>query len=221
MSSLRDSSRIVIAGASSLLGTELKSLLEESRFAGWDLSLVDEETAAGRLTEAAGEAAVIQAIDEDTFARARLVFFAGSRSFTLANLPAALHSGAKVLDLSGMPADREASCPWFPQLPGKALYFSPNGKMYTVLSAQAVSAALLSLALKNVGLRRLFVTHFRPVSETGQMGIDELEGQTSQLLSFQPIGSPVFGTQTAFTLLNRFGPASQNDLMAEVEGIRS
>ena len=30
----RDSNRIVIAGASSLLGAELKSLLEESRFAG-------------------------------------------------------------------------------------------------------------------------------------------------------------------------------------------
>jgi hypothetical protein len=31
----RDSSRIVIAGASSLLGAELKSLLEEGRFAAW------------------------------------------------------------------------------------------------------------------------------------------------------------------------------------------
>ena len=51
MSAPRDSQRIVIAGASSLLGAELKSLLEESRFAGWDLSLVDEETAVGTLTE--------------------------------------------------------------------------------------------------------------------------------------------------------------------------
>jgi len=43
----RESNRIVIAGASSLLGVELKSLLEESKFAGWDLRLVDEELAAG------------------------------------------------------------------------------------------------------------------------------------------------------------------------------
>jgi len=45
------------AGASSLLGVELKSLLEESKFAGWDLRLVDEELAAGVLTEAGGEPA--------------------------------------------------------------------------------------------------------------------------------------------------------------------
>jgi len=45
----RDPNRIVIAGASSLLGAELKSLLEESRFAGWDLRLVDEESGSGNV----------------------------------------------------------------------------------------------------------------------------------------------------------------------------
>jgi hypothetical protein len=47
MSPDRNSQRIVIAGASSLLGSELKTLLEESRFAGWDLRLVDEKTRPG------------------------------------------------------------------------------------------------------------------------------------------------------------------------------
>jgi len=44
---------LVIAGASSLLGAELKSLLEGSRFAASDFRLLDEELAAGTLTEAA------------------------------------------------------------------------------------------------------------------------------------------------------------------------
>ena len=73
--------RIVIAGASSLLGGELKSLLEESRFAGWDLRLVDEDEAAGTLTEAGGEAALIQRLDEDAFRGARYAFLTGSRTF--------------------------------------------------------------------------------------------------------------------------------------------
>ena len=77
----RNSQRIVIAGASSLLGGELKSLLEESRFAGWDLRLVDEERAAGLLTEAAGEPAVIQRVEEDTFRGARFAFLTGSSAF--------------------------------------------------------------------------------------------------------------------------------------------
>ncbi len=89
----RDSRRIVIAGASSLLGAELKSLLEESRFAASDFRLLDEELAAGILTEAGGEAAVIQPVEEDSFDRARFVFFAGSPDFTLANLELARRSG--------------------------------------------------------------------------------------------------------------------------------
>src|SRR5260370_32554301 len=97
----RDSNRIVIAGASSLLGAELKSLLEESRFAGWDLRLVDEEVSAGTLTVAGGEPAVIQPGEEGSFYRARLILFAGSPEFSRANLKTATQTGAKVLDPSG------------------------------------------------------------------------------------------------------------------------
>src|SRR5713226_516081 len=97
----RDSHRIVIAGASSLLGAELKSLLEESRFAAWDFRLLDEEVAAGTLTEAGGEPAVIQPVEEGSFDRARFVFFTGSGEFTKRNLAAAKHAGAEVADFTG------------------------------------------------------------------------------------------------------------------------
>jgi len=46
----RDAKRIVIAGASSLLGAEVRALLEESRFAGANIRLLDEPFAAGLLT---------------------------------------------------------------------------------------------------------------------------------------------------------------------------
>src|SRR5579864_86264 len=112
MARARDS--LVIAGASSLLGAELKSLLEESRFAGWDFSLLDEEIAAGTLTEAAGEPAVIQPVEEGSFSRAKLVFFTGSEAFAQRNLPAARESGATVIDLSGAALNIEGAQAWFP-----------------------------------------------------------------------------------------------------------
>jgi aspartate-semialdehyde dehydrogenase len=62
---------------------------------------------------------------------------------------------------------------------------------------------------------------FRPVSESGRPGIEELETQTSQLLSFQTLGSPVFGTQAAFSLLPRFAPESKQDLPREAAEIRA
>src|SRR5207245_9692041 len=112
----RDSRHIVIAGASSLLGAELKSLLEESRFAEWDLRLVDEESAVGTLTEAGGEPAVIQPVEESSFDRARYVFFTSSFEFTLANLELAHRSGAVTIDLSGHTASGANSLAWFPGL---------------------------------------------------------------------------------------------------------
>jgi aspartate-semialdehyde dehydrogenase len=209
----RDSQRIVIAGASSLLGAELKSLLEESRFAVWDFSLVDEEIAAGTLTEAGGEPVVIQPVEEGTFDRAKLIFFTGSAAFTERNLPAALDSGATVIDLSGAALEVHDACVWF-GIKGPALKADKDIPLYAIPSAPGLATGRLLDALGRVGLSRLAIVFFRPVSEAGRPGIEELEAQTSQLLSFQSIGQPVFDTQVAFNLADHYGPASRENLQA-------
>src|SRR3974390_480073 len=100
MSLDRRTQRIVIAGASSLLGNEVKTVLEESRFAEWDLRLVDEDLVAGTLTEAGGEAALIQRVEEDTFHGARYAFLTGSSGFAKSCVRAARAGGATLLGLS-------------------------------------------------------------------------------------------------------------------------
>ena len=219
MSATRDSQRIVLAGASSLLGAELKSLLEESRFAGWDLSLVDEETAAGILTEAGGEPAVIQPVEEGTFDRAKLIFFAGSPAFTERNLQSARDSGAIVIDLSGAALNVDAARIWF-ALDALDEGAQRSKKQYAIPSAPGLVAGRLLDALSGAGLSRLAIVFFRPVSEAGRAGIEELEAQTSQLLSFQSIGQPVFDTQVAFNLLDHYGPSSRENLQAVRTRIR-
>jgi aspartate-semialdehyde dehydrogenase len=215
----RDSQRIVIAGASSLLGAELKSLLEESRFASWDLSLVDEETAVGTLTEAGGEPAVIQPVEEGTFSRAKLIFFAGSAAFTERNLSAARDSGAFVIDLSGATLSVDGVLVCF-ALDSVAKGSQPGTTLYAVPSAPGLVAGRLLDALGRVALSRLSIVFFRPVSEAGRAGIEELEAQTSQLLSFQSIGQPIFDTQVAFNLLDHYGPASREHLQSIRDRIR-
>jgi aspartate-semialdehyde dehydrogenase len=217
----RESHRIVIAGASSLLGAELKSLLEESRFGDWDFRLVDEEVAAGTLTEAGGEPAVIQPVEEGSFNKARFVFFTGSPSFTKMNLAAAKGSGGRIVDLSGVLACEGEATVWFPKLDElRRAEFPSRAAAYAVPSAAATSAATLSLALQPFGLKSVVFLCFQPVSEAGRAGIEELESQTSQLLSFQSVGKPVFDAQVAFALLDGFGPASSQNLMSVRERVR-
>lgn len=211
-----ESLRVVIAGASSLLGAELRERLNESRWAAADLQLVDEEYAAGTLTEAAGEARVIQPLESDSFEKARLVFFTGSPDFTAANLDAARRAGASVIDLSGGALG----------VPGVRVWFShqhapdPGTSVYEVPSAPGTIAARLLDALGRAGLCRLATVFFRPVSEAGRPGIEELEGQTTQLLSFRSVGQPIFDTQVAFNLLDRYGAASGESLAKVRERIR-
>ena len=218
----RESHRIVIAGASSLLGAELKTLLEESRFAGWDLRLLDEEDAAGTLTEAGGEPVLIQPVEEGSFERARFVFFTGSPEFAERNFAAASAAGAVAIDFTRKVSTKEqAPSPWFPKLDEFwSTRFTSNGTRFWIPSSAAVSATSLSFGLRPVGLRKLSITFFRPVSEAGRAGIEELESQTGQLLSFQSVGTPVFDTQVAFNLLERYGSASRQNLARVRKALR-
>lgn len=218
----RHSNRMVIAGASSLLGAELRTVLGESRFADADFSLVDEPIVAGTLTGAGGEPAVIQPVEEGSFEGAQCIFFTGSSEFTRRNLPAALAKGAKIIDLSGAAAEREDAVAWFPKLDWlRGREFVTDAKVFAVPSAFATAASGLVLTLSRVGLRRLMLLGFEPVSEAGPAGIEELESQNTQLLSFQGLGQPVFDTQVAITLLDRFGPASSHKLCVTRERVRA
>jgi aspartate-semialdehyde dehydrogenase len=216
-----DSKRIVLAGASSLLGVELKSLLEESRFAEWDLRLVDEDVVAGMLTAAGGEPAVVRPVEEDSFQRARFLFFAGSADFTKANLAAARKSGAQIIDLSGGLFGLGETQAWFPQIELFPKYhFDREAILYGIPSAAATAGAKLSFALSKVGVQRISMVSYHGVSEVGSAGIEELETQTGQLLSFQKVQQAVFDAQVAFTMLDRFGEGSAYKLSAVRERLQ-
>ena len=223
MAADRTSQKIVIAGASSLLGHEVKSLLEESRFAGWDFHLVDEDATAGILTEAAGEAAIIQRVEEGTFRGARFAFLAGSPAFGKACLAPLKESGATLIDLSHASLQNPDAIPWFPKiesLTGKTA--DRDAQTFSIFSVGGMTVAALALMLKSrYGLRRLVAVIHEPVSEAGRAGIEELETQTSQLLSFQNIGQEVFGTQTAFNMLCCFAPESRYDLGSKQRQMRA
>src|SRR6266849_3025331 len=222
MAADRNSPRIVIAGASSLLGSELKSLLEESRFAGWELSLVDEDAAAGILTEAGGEAALIQKVEPDTFRGARYAFLTGSSAFAKRCIAPAREAGAVVIDFSRASLSDPDATPWFPKieaLSGRSA--TKSAKTFAVFSVGGAAVASLALALQTHGLQRLVALVHQPVSEAGREGIEELETQTSQLLSFQSIGQRVFATQTAFNLLPRYGAESAVDLQRNLLEMRA
>lgn len=208
--------RVAIVGASSLLGKELKLVLEDRHFPASDIVLLDESVAAGTLTEAGGEPTFIRALEEDSFEGARIVFFAGSPSEAARNWPAALRAGASVIDLTGAAASDAHVQRLIPALhavlpppPAKGANGSPRAVLYLSPSVPVIIASTLSAALHPFSPLRIVLIVMAPVSERDQLGIEELESQTAGLLSFREISKTVFDAQVAFNLLFAFGSESK------------
>ena len=201
--------RIAIAGASSLRGKEVATLVEE-RFPVADLRLLDDEVADGVLTEAGGEPVVIQGTNEESFDGCRFAFFTGAREFTARHWQQATRAGATVIDLSGALRSELGAIAWIPALRAKLPSpQAPSGKhkVYSSPSASAIIACTLATALKDAPVERLAIVFFQPVSERGDAGIQELESQTVSLLSLKPISQELYGSQVAFNLLGSYGAA--------------
>jgi aspartate-semialdehyde dehydrogenase len=215
--------RVAIVGASSLLGKELKQVLEDRTFPARDTVLLDESVMAGTLTEAGGEPTFIRALEEDSFEAAEFVFFAGSASDAAQNWRVAQRAGATVIDLTGALAGSGTSaCCAIPSLAPvsrSAPEAAGSGQhpAYSSPSPPVIITCTLAMGLIAFEPRRISVLLFPPVSERGQAGVEELESQTASLLSFREIAQPVFDAQVAFNLLACYGQASKPSL-AEVRG---
>jgi aspartate-semialdehyde dehydrogenase len=215
MSPSKEAVRVAIAGASSLLGKELKTCLEESHFPAIDVRLVDEEFIAGTLTESGGEPAVIETVSEDSFEGVRFAFFTGSAEFSRRHADEARRAGAVVMDLGGGFAGDPNARPWIPALDlalASPIDSSPRREaqsLFAVPSAPSDAAICISAALAPAGLDRLAMTILQPVSEYGPDAVEELESQVVKLLSFQPVSQVLFDTQVAFNLVSRYGPETR------------
>src|SRR5207249_3979459 len=127
-------------------------------------------------------------------------------------------SGAIIVDLSGHSISFANTLVWYPGIEKlRKQRFPEKLHLVAVPSAAAEGIVRLSLALQGLGLQTLTATVLQSVSAAGKSGIEELETQTKQLLTFQNPGKEYFDAQVAFNSLDRFGPARQ----ASSHGARS
>jgi aspartate-semialdehyde dehydrogenase len=214
----QDSLRVAIAGAASLRGQDLKAWMEESGFPAGEVRLFEEEPLAGTLTGVAGEAAVIQSIEEGSFDGLQFIFFAGSRAFAREHGLGAARAGATVIDLTGELAQLPGAALLIPRLDElirpteRAAGTDLSGRIRVAPSAPAIVACSFAWAVAEFKPARVVINFFQPVSERGRAGIEELEGQTTKLLSLQPMPQEVFDCQVAFNMLDRWGAESAERL---------
>ncbi len=208
---------VAIVGGDSLLGKEIRELLEESRFAASiDLiASVEPDEQAIFLTRDKDEPLLMPTLDTADLGAARIVVLAGSAesSRKAYGQLQSLSPGPVVIDVTGGLEDlpearlRAPMAEAAPQL--------ADGRIQVIAHPAAIALALFLIHLqKSSAIRRSIAQIFEPVSECGQAGIDELQKQTVALLSFKPLSKTVFDAQAAFNMLSQFGEDSPHSLEA-------
>jgi len=205
--------KIAIAGASTLLGKELKDVVSESPLAAATFSLLDEDQSLGQLDQVGDEITFVQAIDANSFENVDFTFFCGSEALTHRHWREALRAGSTVIDLSGA-LDEEPGvlvrAPWLDAGSGSPDLFTP-----AVVPAHPAAIALglmLERLQQAAPLRFAAATMLAPASEFGRAAMDELHQQTVSLLSFQAIPRAVYDAQAAYNLLSGFGESARTSL---------
>jgi aspartate-semialdehyde dehydrogenase len=213
--------KIAIAGASTLLGRELKEALSDSPLAAANFLLLDEEEAQGQLDQVGDEVTFVRAIDSESFERADFTFFAGTEALTRKHWRTALRAGSTVLDLSGA-LDQETGvlvrAPWLGSESTTVDLFTPA--VVPAHPAALALALLLERLQLAAPLRFAAATVLEPASAFGRAAMDELHQQTVSLLSFQTLPRAVFDAQAAYNLMTGLGEGATVNLAAEEARIR-
>ena len=226
--------RVAVVGASSLLGKELVAVLEQGKFPVSRLLTFEtdeDEPELPIIDLHQASAAVVEdtQINEDEL---DFAFLSGR----LQKLPAFLSawqqqgSGARclVIDVTGeglgpgndshagkIGAGDLVSIPFLDRRFPVAGVHSAAGRIHVSANPAVIviSSLLLRLAAR-FPLKTAVAQVFSSASEFGSRGVEELQKQTMNILSFQKIPHQIFGAQLAFNLLSRLGRSAKGEMAA-------
>ena len=195
---------VAIVGGASLLSRELQDLIKDEML-DLDVRLLAGEAArpgtvlAGALGLSDDEAVVLEPLTTESLAGAAVIFLT-SNAESSANARK-LAPKSRFVDLTGALEDLPGAAIRAPQaVPAEAQ------ALQVIAHPAACALALLLPRLAAAGdLRRAIINIFEPASERGQKGLSELQKQSANLLSFQPLPKEIFDAQLAFNVLPEYG----------------
>ncbi len=209
---------IALVGGETLLGKEVRDVLGETAL-GAQLRLVaGAEDESGTLTEIGGTPAFLARLNPDAVEDAAVVILAGSAESSKAALDA--HPSGLIVDLTYAAEHDPSARIRAPQAEGVDYEVDRTGPQIVAHPAATAIAMVLKRLHANYPIARAVVNIFEPASEYGTAGIEELQQQTVNLLSFQQMPKKVFDTQLAYALLAQLGseaPVPLNELEDRIE----
>jgi aspartate-semialdehyde dehydrogenase len=185
------------------MGRELRDLLESNSL-GADVRLISaSDEAAGVLSEHAGEPSFINKLDAISLLDADVVMLAAGPKAAARVLE--LRPAVPMIDLSHSTEEHPRARLRAPMVETHDLRVPPDA-IQLVAHPAAIALALFNERLASEYIIAHWIAHvFEPASERGAEGVEELQDQTTSLLTFKSMPKKVFDNQVSFSLLASLG----------------
>ncbi len=191
---------VAVAGATGAVGREMIEILDERAFPVAELRPLASERSEGERVEFLGKSVTVRKLTGDSFRDVDIALFSAGAERSLEFVPAAVKSGAVVIDNSSAFRMDPAVPLVVPEVNLHAI-----ARHAGIVANPNCSTIGMVMALKPIHdkakIKRIVVTTFQSVSGTGKNAIDELASQTVALLNFRDVEKSVYPHQIAFNCL--------------------
>jgi aspartate-semialdehyde dehydrogenase len=194
---------VAVAGATGAVGLEMIKVLEQRKFPVGSIKLLASERSVGKELNFNRKPVKVQKLTKDSFAGVEIALFSAGASRSLEFAPAAVASGAVVVDNS-------SAFRMDPEIPLVVPEVNPHAiaqyKKRGIIANPNCSTIQMVVALKPLHdaarIKRIVVSTYQAVSGTGLKAIDELLVQTRALLTqAKEVPRSVYPHQIAFNCL--------------------
>lgn len=193
---------IAIVGATGVVGEALLDILDERNFPVDKLHLLASERSAGGRKVFRGKSLLVRDAADFDFGQVQIALFSAGGEVSKKYAPKAAAAGCVVIDnTSEFRYDQNIPL-IVPEVNPEAIM---DVKKTGIIANPNCSTIQLLVALKPihdvVGIERINVCTYQAVSGSGKDALEELAGQTANLLNAKKIVSQVYPRQIAFNVL--------------------
>lgn len=207
---------VAVVGATGAVGEAMIAILEQRDFPVGNFYPLASSRSAGKGISFKGKSYTVKDLAEFDFSFAQIGLFSAGGSISAEYAPKAAAAGCIVIDNTSHFRQQEDIPLVVPEVNPHAIAAYTN---HNIIANPNCSTIQMLVALKPiydaVGIERINVATYQAVSGTGKEAIEELAGQTAQLLNAQPVETTVYPKQIAFNVLFQIDTFQDNGYTRE------
>lgn len=211
-----DKVNVAVVGATGTVGEVMLEILQQRNFPVAEIYPLASSRSAGARIQFNGANVTVYDLAEFDFSKAHIALFSAGASVSAEFAPKAADKGCVVIDNTSF-FRRDEDIPLvIPEVNPEEIQ---RFRLRNIIANPNCSTIQMLVALKPihdaVGIERINVATYQAVSGTGKQAIEELAGQTADLLNIKPIKKKVYPKQIAFNVIPHIGDFEENGYTLE------